>query len=121
MNKHVIVSAAVLAFTLSACGGGGDAPAPAPTARSVTLSWEPNRESGVNSTGGGYQVTISGQAPIDVPYNAASGETPATTTVSLQAGTYTATVQAYAALDATGGTSGSYSAPSASVTIVVPQ
>jgi hypothetical protein len=38
----------------------------------------------------------------------------------LQAGTYTATVKAYAALDAQGGSGGSLSAPSAPITVTVP-
>jgi hypothetical protein len=110
------------ALLLSACGGGGGgSSAPAPTLHSVTLNWQANRESGVNSAGGGYLVSISGQSsPIDVPYNAASGTTPTTTTVSLYTGSYTATVQAYAALDSTGGASGSTSASSSSITITVP-
>jgi len=38
----------------------------------------------------------------------------------LQAGTYTVTVKAYAALDAQGGSSGSLSAPSTPITVNVP-
>ena len=87
--------------------------------RDVVLSWAPNRESGVNSTGGGYQVLISGQPAINVPYT--SGPTaPTSTTVSLQAGTYTVTVKAYAALDAQGDSGGSLSAASAPITVNVP-
>ena len=87
--------------------------------RDVVLSWAPNRESGVNSAGGGYQVSISGQPAINVPYT--SGPTaPTTTTVALQAGTYTVTVKAYAALDAQGGSGGNLSAPSAPITVNVP-
>lgn len=93
----------------------------APTLHSVTLAWQPNHETGVNSAGGGYRVTISGQpAPINVPFNAASGMTPTTTTLSLSTGSYTATVQAYAALDVNGGMTGSVSVPSAPITINVP-
>jgi hypothetical protein len=87
--------------------------------RDVVLSWAPNRESGVNSTGGGYQVSIGGQPAINVPYT--SGPTaPTSITVSLQAGTYTVTVKAYAALDAQGGSGGTLSAPSAPITVNVP-
>ena len=121
MNTRAIVSAAILAIGLSACGGGDSASPPPPTARQVTLTWDANRESGVNSAGGGYEVTISGQAPISVPYNATTGLTPTTTTASLYTGTYTATVRAYAALDTAGGATGSTSATSNSITIVVPQ
>ena len=120
MNTRI--AAAVLLITgLSACGGGGGSAPPAPLPHSVTLSWQANRESGVNSTGGGYQVSISGQSvPINVPFNATTGVTPTTTTASLYTGIYSATVRAYAALDSAGGRTGSTSAPSASISIVVP-
>lgn len=99
-------------------GGGGGGSTPSAT-YSVTLDWAPNRESGVNSTGGGYKVVISGQPTIDVPYT--SGPTaPTSTMASLPAGTYTVTVKAYAAVDAQGGSSGSLSAPSAPITVNVP-
>ena len=120
-----------IASTLvAACGGGGGggtnsvAPLPSlgpPGFHSVTISWQPNHETGVNSAGGGYLVTVSGQpAAINVPYNAASGVTPTSTTLSLYTGIYSATVQAYATLDANGGATGSTSAPSAPLTITVP-
>lgn len=74
---------------------------------------------GVNSAGGGYQVAISGQPTIIVPY--VSGPTAPTSTVTtLQTGTYTATVRGYAALDAHGGSAGSFSAPSQPFTVIVP-
>lgn len=122
MKREKVLGIVFIATTmlLSGCGGGGAASAPS-TSHLVTLSWQANRESGVNSTGGGYQVSISGQAaPINVPYNVASGVTPTTTTTSLYTGTYSATVRAYKALDPQGGTTGSLSAPSASISIVVP-
>jgi hypothetical protein len=104
---------------LIGCGGGGGSSPPPVTIHDVTLSWTPNHESGVNSTGGGYQVAISGQPTINVPYT--SGPTaPTSTTVSLQTGTYTVTVRAYAALDAQGGITGSLSAPTAPITVNVP-
>lgn len=89
------------------------------TNHTVTLAWAPNHEKGVNSTGGGYEVSISGQPTINVPY--ASGPTAPTSTVTaLQTGTYTVNVRAYAALDAQGGSTGSLSAPSQSLTVNVP-
>jgi hypothetical protein len=123
MKKILLVALSILITALSACGGGGGGGSalPASTLHSVTLSWQANRESGVNSTGGGYKVSISGQAAtINVPYNATTGLTPTTTTTSLYTGTYSATVRAYKALDPQGGTTGSLSAPSASISIVVP-
>ena len=120
MKREKVLGVVFIATTmlLSGCGGGGGGGS-APPPHSVTLSWQANRESGVNSTGGGYQVSISGQA-INVPYNVASGVTPTTTITSLYTGTYSATVRAYKALDPQGGTTGSLSAPSASISIVVP-
>ncbi len=123
MQTRALAIAAVLASGLSACGGGGGGAGSAtpPSLHSVTIAWQPNRETGVNSAGGGYLVSISGQgAPINVPYNAASGVTPTSATVSLWTGIYTAKVSAYAALDAQGAAAGSQSASSAPLTIYVP-
>lgn len=95
----------IAAFDLAGCGGGGGGSPPPPAWHNVTLSWNANREKGVNSPGGGYTISISGQSaptPINVPY--VSGLTaPTSTTVSLYTGTYSATVTAYATLDATVG------------------
>jgi hypothetical protein len=118
---QIIVAAIVSMILLSACGGGGGGGATPATNHAVTLSWSPNHEKGVNSPGGGYKVTISGRpAPIDVPYISASGVTPSSTMVTLSTGSYTATVSAYAALDVNGGATGSASATSSSISIVVP-
>ncbi len=118
------LAAVVLAASahLAGCsgGGGGSSPPPPPvvvTNHTVTLSWAPNHEKGVNSTGGGYLVSISGQSmPISVPFTSTSIMT------TLQTGTYTVTVTAFAALDAQGGTTGagSVSAPSQTLTVSVP-
>lgn len=107
------VSAVLLAGLLAACGGSGT-----PT-RAVTLSWNENRESGVNEAGGGYRVSVTGQPTVDVPY-VSGAAAPTTTVVQLLPGTYTVSVVAYAALDVRGGTSGSVSAPSQSITVTVP-
>jgi hypothetical protein len=105
-------------FVLSGCGG-GDGASPRLTNHTVTLSWAPNHETGVNSAGGGYQVAISGQPTINVPFT--FGLTAPTSTVTtLQTGTYTVTVSAFAALDAQGGSSGSLSAPSQPFPVIVP-
>jgi len=85
----------------------------------VSFAWAPNRESGVNRAGGGYRVSISGQPTINVPF--VSGPTaPTSATARLPPGTYTVVVRAYAAIDAQGGSTGSLSAPSQSVTVNVP-
>lgn len=113
---------ALIAVGLSGCGGGsgggGGAPPPV-TPHSVTISWQPNRDSGVNRAGGGYQVSISGQPMITVPYTSGPSA-PTSTTVTLNTGTYTVTVRAFAALDSQGGNTGSLSAPSAPLTVIVP-
>lgn len=114
--------ACLLAFSLligcGGGGGGGSSTTPV-TTHDVTLSWATNRESGVNSPGGGYQVVISGQPTVNVPYTSGP-TTPISVTVPLQAGTYTVTVRAYASLDTQGGSNGSLSAPSAPITVNVP-
>ena len=101
-------------------GGGGPTPGSPPGPRNVTISWATNHEKGVNSAGGGYKVSITGQPTITVPW--VSGTTAPTSTqpILLQPGTYTVTVTAFAALDAQGGLTGSVSAPSQSLTVNVP-
>ena len=85
----------------------------------IALSWAPNRESGVNSAGGGYEVSISGQPTMNIPF--VSGPTaPTSATARLPPGTYTVTARAYARLDAQGGSTGSLSAASQSLTFTVP-
>jgi hypothetical protein len=119
-GARLIGVALLLAVGVSGCGGGGGggAGSPAPPV-SVTIAWDPNRESGVNRAGGGYQVSISGQPTKDVPYT--SGLTaPTSTNVSLQRGSYTVTVRAYAALDPQGGNTGNLSANSQVLTVNVP-
>src|SRR6267143_4135153 len=105
---------------LAGCGGGGGGSSPQPvTNHIVTLAWAPNHEKGVNSAGGGYQVAISGQPTINVPYVSAPAAPTSTVTI-LQTGTYTVTVTAFAALDKQGGLTGNVSAPSQSLVVNVP-
>ena len=120
-----LVVASLFVVVLTSCGGGGGGSSPSPasptpvTNHTVTLAWAPNHEKGVNSVGGGYQVAISGQPTINVPYT--SGPTAPTSTVTtLQTGTYTVTVRAFAALDAQGGSAGGLSAPSQPFPVIVP-
>lgn len=116
---RLIGFAALIAVGLSGCGGSGGGVAPPVTTHSVTISWQPNRDSGVSRAGGGYQVSISGQPMIVVAYVSGTAA-PTSTTVSLTTGTYTVTVRAFAALDSQGGNTGSLSAPSAPLTVIVP-
>jgi hypothetical protein len=85
----------------------------------VGLAWAPNRESGVNRAGGGYQIAISSQPDINVPF-VSGPSAPTSTAVRLPPGIYTVTVRAYAALDAQGGSAGTVSASSQSLTVSVP-
>jgi len=123
--KHLLLPLflplAVMLSALPSCGGGGNSSSQVST-HSVILTWGANRESGVNSAGGGYQVLISSQpstTTINVPY-VTGPAAPTSTTVLLTSGSYTVTVRAYAALDAQGGSTGSFSAASAPITVVVP-
>src|SRR5208337_4272059 len=112
---------ALISFTLSSCGEGGNSSSAGAT-YPVTLTWGANRESGVNSAGGGYQVSVSSQATIttmNVPF-VSGPSAPTWTTVLLNPGNYTVTVRAYAALDAQGGSTGSLSGASAPITVIVP-
>ena len=122
IDMRFVTAAIILVVGLSACGGGGGGTAGTAVSTSprlVTLSWTANRESGVNRAGGGYQVAISGQPTIDLPYTSGSAA-PTSTTVTLPPGNYTVTVRAYAALDQQGGNTGSISAPSQALTVNVP-
>mgnify|MGYP001358260907 CR=1 FL=1 len=120
LRPYRLVVASLFVVVLSGCGGGGGGSSPTPvTSHTVTLAWMPSHETGVNSLGGGYRVAISGQPTIDVPFTSAP-TAPTSTVTTLQTGTYTVTVRAFAALDAQGGSAGSLSAPSQSLTVVVP-
>jgi hypothetical protein len=108
----------IVSAQLASCGGGNGGGPSAPPGP-PTLVWAPNHEKGVNSAGGGYEVSISGQPTMTVPYT--SGPTaPTSTVLTLPKGTYTVTVRAFAALDAQGGSARSFSAPSQSVIVNVP-
>jgi len=113
-----IVSTSLFVFVLAGCGGGGGGSAPPGTSYTVTLAWSPNHEKGVNSLGGGYRVSISGQPAINVLSTGSTAPTSVDTT--LLTGTYTVTVTAFAALDAQGGSTGSVSAQSQSIVVRVP-
>ncbi len=119
--KNRLVAVVLIALAqLAGCGGGGGGGSnPPPGPHTVTLTWAPNHETGVNSAGGGYHVSISGRPTINVPY--VSGPTAPTSTVTiLQTGTYTVTVTAFAALDAQGGLTGNVSGPSQPLVVNVP-
>ena len=114
--------------------GNGDSSAPSatvspPTIRAVTVSWYANRETAVNTPGGGYKVyystasgfdiTDAGVNVVDVPFIAPPA---APTSISLQlvSGQYYFRVVAYSALTAPWGSGGSTSVPSAQIALLVP-
>ncbi|MDH3310680.1 MAG: hypothetical protein OEM48_04090 [Gammaproteobacteria bacterium] len=111
--------ALVTLLGLAACGGGGGGGGSGTTS-SVQVSWTANRETAVNSPGGGYKVYYSSTAGfniasanvIDVPY--AAGATPTSTTLSLLTGTHYIKVIAYSTLNPGGST------PSAEIAITAP-
>ena len=116
MNRSVQYCAALLlAGAMSACGSSDS---PSPSGRSVTISWTANRETGVNKAGGGYLIGINTQTPIEVPYVSGSAA-PVSYTLTLQPGSYTITVVAYAALDTQGGATRTPSKPSTPYTLTV--
>src|SRR4051812_12498337 len=93
LRDVVIVVLCVLG--LAACGGGGGGGGSSPSSTSLTqvtthtvsLAWAPNHEKGVNSVGGGYQVAITGQPTVNLPYT--SGPmAPTSTVTTLDTGTY---------------------------------
>jgi hypothetical protein len=97
---------------LAACDRG-----PPHVDRSVTISWEPNREKGVNGPGGGYRVDITGRPTLDLPFDPVAGFAPTSLTTVLHTGFWAVKVTAYQPLDAAAGNTGGASAPS---TILVP-
>jgi hypothetical protein len=85
----------------------------------VSLFWNENLESGVNAAGGGYELQISGQPPVLVPF-VSGPAAPTSVTVPVASGTHTVLVRAFAALDPQGGTTRNFSPASQSITVVVP-
>lgn len=112
--------ALLLAFytaTLAACGGGTN----------VQVSWAANRETAVNSQGGGYKVyysktpgfDIATAKSVDALFRSAPAAPTSATLQSLSSGTYYVKVVAYSAIVGPGG-GASTSAASAEVSVVVP-
>lgn len=124
MHKHNFIFFIIL--LLVACGGGGGSSGEPKT---VTVSWETNRESAVNTSGGGYEIYYSktsnfdieyaGVTVIDVPY--VSGTTaPTSKSIELSPGTYYFKIVAYAEISQPGTGSPSRSDPSTQLKVVVP-
>lgn len=120
-TKHSFWAAiALFAMMVAGCGGGGGGGTTSTTS-TVAVSWDANRESGVNSAGGGYKVyhsttsgfSISGASFVDVPY-VTGPNAPTSTTLSLASGTHYIKVVAYSAVNPSG------SAASAQIAVTVP-
>ena len=124
----------VLPVLLQISCGGGDAGAPATIIepspiRTVTISWNANRETAVNASGGGYKIyysassgfdiTDAGVSVVDVPF-VAPPAAPTSISLQLSSGQYYFRVVAYSALTAPWGSGGSTSVPSAQILLVVP-
>ncbi len=109
----------VLSGTFSIIGGGGGGGGP--TNLDVTVSWEQNRETAVNSLGGGYRVyysttenfNITNANVVDVLY-VSGPATPTSIIISLSSGTYYFKVVAYSNLNPSG------SGPSRETSVSVP-
>lgn len=119
ISRHYIIAVVIL-LGLTACGGGGGGGGGSGINSNVQVSWTANRESAVNSPGGGYKVysstspgfNIASASFVDVPN--AGGATPTSTTLSLFSGTHYIKVIAYSTLNPAG------SAPSAEIAITAP-
>ncbi|MFP4611187.1 MAG: hypothetical protein ACLFQT_09210 [Thiohalophilus sp.] len=104
-----LIPLALLTVLLAGCGGDGGGGDSTPTESTVAVSWDANRESGVNSSGGGYRVYHSttsgfdiGSADfVDVPYVSGSSA-PTSTELTLSSGTHYIKVVAYSALNPSG-------------------
>ena len=108
------------ARSLLGCGG-GVSEGQSITA-TVQVTWTANRETAVNSAGGGYRIyfgrtpnfDIAGASFVDVPFVAPGPLAPTIATLTLSSGTNYIKVVAYSALNPAG------SAPSAAVSVNVP-
>lgn len=111
---------AFLAVIMAGCGGGGGGGTTS-TVSTIAVSWDANRESGVNGAGGGYKVyhsttsgfSVSSASFVDVPY-VSGPSAPTSTTLSLATGTHYIKVVAYSAANPTG------SAASNQITVTAP-
>ncbi len=126
----LVVLLAIPQFSCSKGDGSTPAADPAPaTIRTVTISWNANRETAVNVPGGGYKVyysTVSGfdisdtgVSVVDVPFVAAPAA-PTSTSLQLASGRYYFRVVAYSALNSPWSSGSSSSVPSAQLSLLVP-
>ncbi|GMR21136.1 MAG: hypothetical protein BMS9Abin36_1735 [Gammaproteobacteria bacterium] len=110
-------------------GGGGATPVVCTGGSGVTVSWTANKETAVNTSGGGYVVYFSQSSGFNpgntnvcsqsVPY--VSGSTaPTTTVINPPSGTWYVRVAATSQLNAPGSTGGSESTASSELTVVAP-
>jgi hypothetical protein len=93
-------------------GTGGTGSGGITAANTITISWNPNRETLVNTVGGGYRVYYSTTTPVpvgapfvDVPYVTGSFAPTSADIAGLPSGTYYLVVVAYSAQNASGNTS----------------
>lgn len=99
-----------------------------PTTYNIQVSWAANRESAVNSVGGGYHIYYSTSSPVntssashvDAPYISGSSAPTQATVSGLVCGTYHFRVVAFSAVNPSGSVSGSRSADSSEIQLTVP-
>ena len=121
MKAGIWITVLIAAACIAGCGGGGGGGGgPSAPAGPPTLVWAANHEKGVNSAGGGYQISLSGQPPIDVPWVSGPAAPTSLALTTVPKWSYTVSVRAFAALDPTGGTTKTFSTPSASIVVNVP-
>lgn len=111
---------------LQACGSGGGNNV---STSDVLVSWNVNKETAVNTTGGGYNVYYSqtsgfnagdsGVTVVDVPY-VSGPSAPTSTTIQLTTGTYYIRVAGYSVLNRPGENDGSLSELSPEILISAP-
>lgn len=104
IRLSVLIFPVIVGLLWTGCVGSGDGSNP-----TVTISWTANRETAVNSPGGGYRVyyaSTPGFSPtegtvVNVPY-ASAPIAPTSTVIPLSRGTYYFTVVAYSNLNSNG-------------------
>ena len=116
---RTLLTAACATALLAGCSSGSSKSPPprAPGDRTIELAWTANHERAVNSTGGGYRVTLTGRPEVNLPY-AGGALAPTSLTTTLHTGTYTLTVKAYGLDVATHTTT--QTTPAAQLTVNVP-
>ena len=101
-----------------------------PQPSAIQIVWSPNRETAVNSAGGGYNVyysqtqgfnIVDALGVVNVPYSSGTLAPTSASIADLTPGVYYLKVVAYSALVPPGQSTGAVSAPSSEVSVTLPQ